>query len=83
MLALGHKSALTLQLKDLGYKPFTQREGRADVTLGSVSVEQGEMNSISLDIGEGPSLGGNDAKTWEAKLENSFTQGCCCIFQCR
>lgn len=79
-LALGHKSVLTLQLKDLGYKPFTQREGRADVTMGSVSVEQGEMNSVSLDIGEGPSLGGKDAKTWEAKLENRALPRAAAVF---
>lgn len=63
-------SANSLQLKDLGYKPFKQGECRADVSLGSVDMEHGEMNGISLDTGEGPSLGGKDTKKLEAKLEN-------------
>lgn len=39
--------------------------------LGSVSEKLGEMNSICMDVGEGPSLGAKDIKKLETKLENT------------
>ena len=37
--------------------------------MGSVSEKLGEMNSICMDVGEGPSLGAKDIKKLETKLE--------------